>query len=369
MFREMKKVIVFIVLVGMVLPGIAQKALLIDSSQINNLVREFKDNRHIPGIAVGIAVGRDVRYVNFFGVKDVETGSALTDHSIWPICSITKQFTTIASLKLIEENMLSFDNRLSQYFDSLPLPYREITVGNLLSMTSGLKDYLNEKKIYDSTWENVRKAILADTLNFRPGKAWSYSNTGFWMAAKIIENITGMDYHQYLKQTFFDEFNMDNTRRFSPEFNNGLMVKGYRYKDKKFEAPLLDLAKFHGQGDGELTTTLSDLLKWNIALVHGELVEPDLIAGIWTPVKLNNGETTEIAPNSGMSYGMGWFIQDIDGQKTVWTPGSGFGFSTTSLYVPGYDLSIIVFCNKEQFLIANELGFEIQKMIISGNSR
>jgi CubicO group peptidase (beta-lactamase class C family) len=70
-------------------------------------------------------------------------------------------------------------------------------------MTSGIKDYINEEGLYSSTWKSVRDKVFSDSLNFKPGDAWSYSNTNFWMAARIIEKITGMDYNQYLEQNFF----------------------------------------------------------------------------------------------------------------------------------------------------------------------
>ena len=357
----MKKVIVILFLVMIVLPSFSQKTIRIEPTQINSIVRELKDSLNIPGIAVGIAIGKKVKYENSFGYNDLEMKTELTDNSIWQICSITKQFTTVACLKLIDENKLSIQDKISKYFDNLPESYRNITVYNLLTMTSGIKDYINEKDLYDSTWENVRDNVLSDSLNFKPGNAWSYSNTGFWIAAKIIEKITGMDYSQYLEQNFFAKLKMENTKRFSIETNKGSMVKGYVYKDKQYFPPSLDITKFHGQGDGEIASTLSDLLKWNIALAHGEIINKELISKMWTPTKLNNGETTEVFPNSGMNYGMGWFIKNIDNNKIVWTPGSGFGFSTTSQYVPKYDLTVIVFCSKEQFLMADKIGFEIIK--------
>jgi CubicO group peptidase (beta-lactamase class C family) len=360
----MKKAIVILFLFEMVLPSFAQKSIRIDSTQINSLVRELKDSLNIPGIAVGIAIGNKIEYKNSFGYKDFETETTLTDNSIWPICSITKQFTTVVCFKLIEEGKLSLRDDISKYFDNLPESYRNITIYNLLSMTSGIKDYINEEGLYSSTWESVRDKVFSDSLNFKPGDSWSYSNTNFWMAARIIEKITGMDYNQYLEQNFFSKLKMDNTQRFSDVNNMESMVKGSEYRDNKFFPPSLDMTKFHGQGDGEITSTLSDLLNWNMALAHGKIINKELISKAWTRSRLNNGEAIEVFSNSGMNYGMGWFIRNIDGNKFVWTPGSGFGFSTTSQYMPDYDLTVIVFCNKEQFLMADGIGFEIIKKVI-----
>lgn len=360
----MKRVFVVLFLIGMFLPSFAQKTVRIDPIRIDSIVRELKDSFNIPGVAVGIAFGKKIKYENAFGYKDVNKKTALTDNSIWQICSITKQFTTVACLKLTDEGKLSLDTKISQYFDDLPEVYRDITINNLLSMTSGIKDYINEEKSYSSTWEDVKKKVFSDSLNFTPGSAWSYSNTNFWMAAKIIEKITGMDYNVYLEQNFFTRLKMENTQRFSDKINTESIVKGYEYDENTYFPPSLDITQFHGQGDGEITSTLGDMLKWNIALAQEKIISKEQISGMWARSSLNNGETIEVFPNSGMNYGLGWFIKNIGNDKVVWTPGSGFGFSTTLQYVPQYDLTVIVFCNKEQFLMADEIGFEIIKNVL-----
>lgn len=360
----MKRLFVVLFLLVAALPSFAHKTVIIDSIQINSIIRKLKDSLNIPGIAVEIALGNEVKYKHTFGYKDIETKTELTDNSIWQICSISKQFTTVACLKLVEENKLSIHDKISKYFDNLPESYCNITVRNLLSQTSGIKDYINEKNLYGLPWEQVRDNVFSDSLNFKPGDAWRYSNTGFWIAAKIVEKISGMEYNRYLEQNFFTKLKMENTQRVPIESNLKLHVKGYEYKNNRYFTPDLDISKFQGQGDGEIMSTLSDLLKWNLALVHGEIINKELISKMWTCSRLNNGETVEVFPKSGMNYGMGWFIKNIDNNKIVWTPGSGFGFSTTSQYMPDYDLSIIVFCNKSQFLMADEIGFDIVKEIL-----
>lgn len=345
----MKKIFTILLLSVIALPSFAQKTIQIDSRQINNIVERLKDSLNIPGISLGIATGNKIQYINSFGYKNIETKMQLTNNSIWPICSISKQFAAAACFNLIEEGKLSLQDKISKYFDNLPESYREITVYNLLSMTSGIKDYINEKGLFGETWDNVEKEIFKDSLNFKPGDAWSYSNTNFWMAAKIVEKITGIKYSEYLKQHFFSKFEMKSTQQFSDTANIESIVKGYAYNDNQFSPPYLDFAKFQGEGDGEILSTLTDLIKWNNSLAHGKII--------------NNVENIEVIPNSGMNYGMGWFVKYIDGNKIVWTPGSGFGFSTSLQYIPDYDLTIIVFCNKEQFLMADEIGFNIFKSI------
>lgn len=353
------------VLFAMISTSLAQEKISIDEIQINKTVKRMKDSLNIPGIAVGIAVGDEIKYLNILGYANLETKTPLELNSIWHICSVSKQFSTVACLNLVEENKLSLHDKISKYLDDLPEEYSDVTIFSLLSQTSGIKDYMNDMDLYGLPWEKVKNEVFSDTLNFKTGNSWRYSNTGFWIVAKIIEKITGMDYSQYLAKNFFTELKMISTQRVSGKKLVDSRVNGYLYKADGFYNSVMDIHKFYGQGDGDLMSTLNDLLSWNIALTQGKIINEELVSKLWTPTKLNNGNTLEISPGSGIGYGLGWFMKSINGDKVVWTPGSGFGFSISSQYIPKYKLTIVVFCNKEQFLMADEVGFSIAKTILN----
>jgi CubicO group peptidase (beta-lactamase class C family) len=342
----------------------AQENRTIDADGTDGLIIRLKDSLKVPGIAAGIIINDKIVYEKTFGYSDIENSTELTTNSVWHICSVSKQFSTVACLKLAEENRLSLNDKISRYIDNLPQEYSDITIFNLLSHTSGIKDYLNEKNLFGLPWEKVKSEILSDTLNFKPGTAWKYSNTGFWIVARIIEKITGIDYNQYLERTFFTNLHMDHTHRISEGKTNDQRVNGYHDEDGKQIKTVLNSSEFYGQGDGDLISTLPDLIKWNVALTEGKIIQKESVSKLWNPSKLDDGQTLETIPDSGVMYGLGWFIGNIDGEKIVWTPGAGFGFSMSSLYVPEYNLTIIVFCNKDQFLMADEIGFSIARNIL-----
>lgn len=344
---------------------LAQNKIDIDRLQIDNTVKRLKDSLNIPGMAVGIALGGEMKYISAHGYSNLETKTPLYLSSIWHICSVSKQFSTVACLKLVEENKLALQDKITKYLDQLPERYSGVTIFNLLSQTSGIKDYINELNLYGLPWSEVKKGLLSDTLNFKPGDAWSYSNTGFWIVAKIIEKVTGMDYNQYLEQNFFTKLGMLNTHRISTERTIVSRVKGYVPEADGFKPSAMDIQKFYGQGDGDLMSTINDLLVWNIALTQGKIISKDHLLKLWTPSKLNNGTALEISPGSGENYGLGWFIKNLNSDKVVWTPGSGFGFSTSLQYLPKYNLIIVIFCNREQFRMADEVGFSIAKAILN----
>jgi CubicO group peptidase (beta-lactamase class C family) len=342
----------------------AQKNIKIDAEGTDKIIINLKDSLKVPGIAVGIIHNDKIEYEKTFGYSDIENKRELTINSVWHLCSVSKQFLTVACLKLEEEHKLSLNDKISKYFDDLTGGYQDITISNLLSHTSGIKDYLNEKNLFGIPWEGVKSEVFSDTLNFKPGSAWKYSNTGFWTVARIIEQITGMDYNKYLEKIFFSELHMDHTRRISEWKPNDQTVSGFVSEDGKLTKTVLKDSEFFGQGDGDLISTLSDQFKWNKALTEGKIIQPESLAKLWSPSKLNDGRTLEIIPGSGAMYGLGWFIGNVNGHKIVWTPGAGFGFSISSQYIPEYNLIILVLCNRDQFLMADEIGFSIARSII-----
>ncbi len=335
-----------------------------DKVLTDELIRKFQDSLGIPGIALGIAIGDEIIYTATSGYANLETGTELTLNSIWHICSVSKQFSAVACLRLAEEHRLSLTDRISEYIDGLPAGYSDITILNLLSHTSGIKDYLNDKGLYGLPWENVSKEIFSDTLNFKPGDKWSYSNTGFWLIARIIEKVTGTDYNSYIGQNFFDFLEMSHSQRVSAKKIIRQRVNGYTSESGFVENQVKSGSEFYGQGDGDIMSTLPDLLKWNMALTHNKLINEQSLSLLWTPSKLNNGEISETIPGSGVTYGLGWFIREVNGEKIVWTPGAGFGFSISSMYIPSHRMTIIVLCNKDQFLMADEIGFSVAGTIL-----
>ncbi len=341
----------------------AQRDIRINSALTDKIIKGFQDSLNIPGIAAGIAVNDEIKYIGISGFANVETKTGLTADAIWHICSVSKQFSTVACLRLAEEGRLSLNDRISEYIADIPEEYSDITIRELLSHTSGIKDYLNEKDLYGMPWEKVKAEIFSDTLNFKPGTAWSYSNTGFWIAAGIIESVTRMDYNRYLEENFFKPLKMERTQRISATGIVNQRVSGYLLKSGTLTSSVRN-GEFSSKGDGDLMSALPDLLRWNIALTQGKILQTESLSKLWTPSRLNNGKEVEIVPDSGVNYGLGWFIRYINGEKIVWTPGSGFGFSISSLTVPEYNLTIIVMCNLDQFLMADEISLAIARNIL-----
>jgi len=348
----------------------AQKPVIIQNENLDQLICNLKDSLSIPGISVGIAYMGQGVYLKSFGYSDAFTETPLSENAVWPLCSVSKQFVSVACQLLVQEKKLNLDNQIGVYLPDIPARWKGISVRQILTHTSGIKDYIG-KDLYGQEWEEVIAALAIDTLDFEPGTKWSYSNTGFWIAAKIVEKITYKPYDKFLKTNFFNPLELKNMKNLSSWNTTRNQVEGYYFDQDRCMKSEFDLTRFKGQGDGDIVSTIGDLLKWEIALTQFKILNQQTFQDLLQPSIFNIEDTIRfnIPYSENAGYGMGWFNKQIVDSKMYWTPGSLDGYSTSAQYIPDYDLHIIVFCNKGEFLLADGIGFEILRNLLCTSNR
>lgn len=341
---------------------------------VEEIVEKYMDSLSLVGVSVSVIQNNDIKFKKSFGYANLEFDAPMTNSSVYRIWSVSKQFCAVSILKLEALGSLKLTDPINKYLDSIPSSWNDITINQLLNQTGGIKDYLNDyklgKKLHSTPFEVVRDST--SILKFQPGDDWSYTNTGYWVLAKIIESVTGLQYHDFLQREYFTPLNMQLTQRMdyykiiknrvsgyrSP---NNIPINSSRYLDEKHLA----------LGDADLVSNLDDLNKWAMALFSGQIIPKEQLHKAWKKSKKNNGEFVNakqiIYYDDKASYGLGWFISDLNGKKIVWTPGAGRGFSTTIFSVPDADLHIIILSNARRFLIADKLAKEIASEIMSKN--
>jgi CubicO group peptidase (beta-lactamase class C family) len=348
----------------------AQNPVPIQNEHLNQLISNLKDSLNIPGISVGIAHQGQVLYLKSFGNSSLFPETPLSENAVWPICSVSKHFVSVACQLLVQERKLNLDYQIAFYLKGIPASWKGITVRQLLTHTSGIKDYIG-KDLYGKEWEEVIVALSNDTLDFVSGTKWNYSNTGFWIAAKIVEKITNLSYDQYLKTNFFNPLKLKNTKCIESWNATRNKVEGYYYENDCCMVSQFELNSFKGRGDGDIISTIGDLLKWEIALAQFKILNKQTFQDLLQPSIYNIGDTIRLSiPHSeNAGYSMGWFNKEFGDTQIFWTPGSLDGYSTSAQYIPDYDLHIIVFCNKGEFLLADRIGFEILQKLLCKTSK
>ena len=343
-------------------------------NRVEEIAKKYMDSLGIAGMSISVIHNNDVKFKKSFGYANLELDVPMTNSSVYRIWSVSKQFCAVSILKLEAMDRLELNDPISKYLDSLPSTWKDITIEQLLNHTGGIKDYLNDfkegQKLHSTSFEIVKDSTRV--LKFPSGNDWSYTNSGYWVLTKIVESVSGLEYQEYLQNEYFTPLNMTNTQKM--DYFNIIKnrVNGYRNVKGVMKNSTRYLDENHlADGDAELISNIEDLSIWTKALFSGEILELEMLEKAWKYSKYNNGDKIDASSiiyyDKNASYGMGWFISDLNGQKIIWTPGAGRGFSTTIFSVPSSDLNIIVLCNARRFLIADKIAKDIATEIINKN--
>ena len=296
-----------------------------------------------PGVSILIARQGDVIYKKAFGSANVELNVAMQPDMVFKIGSITKQFTAIGILQLVEKGKISLQDSLQKYIPKFPSKGYTITIENLLTHTSGIPDYADAdttKNPYserlDYTPQQIIKYFDYMPLEFRPGTKYKYSNSGYLLLAYIIQQASGQGYHQYMMENVIKRAGLQHTFFGEEHIIIPNRVEGYT-RDKGFFENCEYQTSSMAFGCGDLMSTTEDLFQWNKALLSYTLVSKEMLKKAFSPYRLDDGLYT--------TYGYGWFI-DSFGIKRIHHEGQVSGFTAFENYYPDKDVYISILTNQ-----------------------
>jgi CubicO group peptidase (beta-lactamase class C family) len=298
-----------------------------------------------PGCAVGIerpgqAQGTQPQITRAYGMADLEHNVPNTAATIFEAGSISKQFTAAAILTLAAEHKLALSDDIRKYLPEMPA--FGVTVDELLSHTSGLRDWSNEEdlagwprtdRVYDLA-SVLASASRQRALNYAPGTHWSYTNTGYNLAAIIVQRVSGQSLADFTRARFFTPLGMSHTS-WRDDFRRIVPGRAIAYEHKGNTT--LQLMPFeNAYGNGGLLTNVGDLLIWNRALTAGKL-GPFVTAKLQEAAKLKDG--------GALGYARGLFLDQHHGLTEISHSGSTAGYSAWLARYPDNGLSVAILCN------------------------
>ena len=274
------------------------------NQQFSNELDQLKEFFQIPGLAVSVSKGEEVIYEDFRGFADVENKVALDSTHSFPIASLTKIFSGIAIMRLVEEGKLDLEESLKTYFPEV-------------------------KSIGDSIQV---KHVLSHTSQGNVGEKFYYSSR-FGALTKVIEQASGMSFQDYLDQEIFLRLKMPNTYllKDSAQIKQGNLniAKPYILDDGVKEG----FIDFGFSSSAGIVSDLQDLRRLSFAMDVNALI---------------NEESTKImfkGIDSTLPYGYGIFKQKIQGVQMVWGYGQYDCYSSLFLKIPEKDLTLILLAN------------------------
>ncbi len=276
-----------------------------------------------------------------FGYANLENKILANCQTNYRIASVTKQFTAMGILILINQGKLNYDSKLTEIIPEFPDYGKEITIKNLMTHRSGLQSY---NRLYPKDWEKqlVDKDVLnllmkQDSLLFPANSKFRYSNSGYAVLSMIIERVSGKTYKKFMDDEIFKKLGMTNSTVYLSDIKIENRAYGYNLIKNKFEKK--DQTKFTAiQGDGGIYSSVSDYAKWDKALYDETLVSKNLLDDAFSNWD-ENGKT------DGNGYGFGWFIDKKNDKKYLLHNGSTRGFLTTTLRIPSEKITVAIFSN------------------------
>jgi D-alanyl-D-alanine carboxypeptidase len=301
-------------------------------------IRKQMEDNHVPGLA--FAVLRDGKVIKSqgYGFASVERKAPVTEYTVFEIGSITKQFTAMLVMMLVEDGKINLDTAPSKYIEGLPVAWNTITIRRLLNHTSGLKNYTGLSGFEarrNLTATRFVNTLSAYPLDFQPGDSWSYSNSGYNLLGFILEKQSRMSYWELLQMRILAPLNMNATRGRDMDLDPLNRAFGYTWKTNKLMFRGNDLTEIFSAG--AMASSVVDLAKWCQALDSDKFLTSTNRQLLWTPATLNSGRR--------YPYGFGWYISSYKGHRCMMHGGSTAGFSSTLQRFPDDKLDFIILCN------------------------
>lgn len=294
----------------------------------------------LPGLQITVEHRGQVVLDAQYGFADVENRAPVTADTVFCIGSISKQFGATAILQLAEAGKLSLDDTLAKYVPGFPRGER-ITIRHLLRHVSGIEDFE-----YTGPWppvmavERTQDELIAMFRDrpplFEPDTRWSYSTSNYVLLGEIVAKVSGQSLRDYMRDHVYARAGLEHTRFCDTYELIPNRAHGYDSNTDGFVPTAMQVLEQYSVGGGICSTT-HDLLRWQKALEHGEVVSPASYQMMVTPLPLADGTPT--------GYGFGLFPSSIAGHRLVSHEGNVSGFTSGLYHFIDDDLRIAAITN------------------------
>jgi CubicO group peptidase (beta-lactamase class C family) len=319
----------------------AQSAAPVPDAQVDKVFARWTNQT--PGCAVGVSKGGVPVLQKAYGMADLEHDVPNRPDTIFEAGSVSKQFTAAAILLLAREGKLSLDEPARKYVPELPDYGAPLTIRQMLQHTSGLRDWGEIAGI--AGWPRTTRvhthAHVLDiisrqkALNFQPGTQFSYSNSGYNLAAIIVSRVSGKSFADFSRERIFEPRGMTRTS-WRDDFTRIVKDRAIAYAPDG-DAYRMNMPFENVHGNGGLLTTVGDLLKWNENFVTPKVGDAAFVKLQQEPGRLNDGTPHE--------YAMGLYVRPYKGVPEVSHSGSTAGYRAYLTRFPEQHLSVAVLCN------------------------
>lgn len=299
-----------------------------------------------PGLAIRILRDGAPVYSKAYGMADLEHDIPITTSSVFQVASVSKQFTAFALLLLEQDGSLSLDDDVRKHIPELPDYHHAITLNHLAQHTSGLRDIddllalrgigPNDEVTHA---EAIALLVRQKGLNFTPGTAFEYSNSGYMLLAEVVARVSGKPFSDFLNERIFQPLGMKDTRVVdlpgtviaNKAYAYGL--EGAAYVERPVNGALM--------GSTGVNSTVEDLCRWAMNFQAPSIGDRAMLDEMERSGALVNDEP--------FTYGMGLDRKDHRGQHVVFHGGGLAGYRSYLVRVPEHRFVLAITSNAEDF--------------------
>ncbi len=290
----------------------------------------------IPGLQVAVVEHGRVVLLKSYGLSSVELSVPVTDRSLFAVNSITKAYTGVAAMRLVQAGRLDLGAPASRYLEDLPPAWRDVTVRQLLSHTSGLPEVTRAPTV--ETDDDAALAwVKTQPVRFAPGARFDYCQTNYMLMQMIVNRLEGRAPDAMLTDEQLAIAGAVDTR--FGDSADLILGKGpsYSYRGEAGTRVLYPRTERFSplrRAASGLNSTASDVARWIIALQDGRLLDPATRETMWTPIAFNDGQVGQ--------WGMGWQVLRRGSGRSVGMTGGGR--AAVSIY-PEQDVAVVILTN------------------------
>ncbi len=324
-------------------------------AEIERFVQAEMAAQRIPGLAVGIVEGDRAAYVRGFGTAD-DSGREVTPQTPFIIGSVSKSFTALAVMQLVEANEIELAAPVQRYLPWFRVADEkasaEITVRHLLNQTSGLstktgRTFQGDGDTSDTALEQAVRKLHSVALIAPVGSKHQYSTINYSILGLIVQTVAGRSYERYVQTRIFDPLQMRNSYTSEAAAQPRGLATGHNYWFGRPRAA--DLPYNRGLVPaGYLISSAEDMTHYLVSQLNGgrydgtSVLSPDGIRALHRPAVQT--------PEADTSYGMGWFVGPLNGIPAIHHQGETFNFHANVVLIPQSRRGVVVLMNAENSL-------------------
>lgn len=308
-------------------------------------IKELMQKHKIVGLQLAVIKNNKIVKSSNYGLSNIQDSIAVDNKTVFSINSMTKAFTGVAIMQLVESGKLNLEDPISKYLDSLPNTWRNITIKQITTHTSGIPDIFDSPDhMFSEKNETLFKKIKESPIVFQPGEKVRYNQTNYLLLGLIIEKISGKSFEKFIIDNQFEKAGMKNSIKAGMGDTYTIINHSARPYTYYINGSLTNIHQpmpSYLYPAGGINSTATEMAQWLIALQSYKLINAESLKTLWTPIEINNVKKQEA---NGNLYGTA--IGFDTNSRTINPVIFQSGGARNSLYIyPKSNVSVVILTN------------------------